>query len=367
MIKGGDELIVTISRDELLRAMSRPCKIAKGQSESHLACVLIEARGDELSVEANDLYESCSVTAPAIVEEPGSALVSGKSLEAIVKSMSEGAVTIALSPSGVSVSCGRAEFGVPSLDPADFPSFPAPESGDTVTVPADSLAALVKACSWACAEEGKGAGSGAGRSVEGVLVEAGDGSLRLTGTDGLAMVRAKCEVESTGRMRESFPAAILQTAAAACSGGDVILTSSGSQLRLRGEGFVMTARAYSGDYPECDRFFSFEPSCTVSVGRSVALEAARRAAVIPGSNPVRIGFDDAGMTFSRSSDRESMSESVDANVSSPCEIGLNAKCLAAALGCLSAGNVEISMTDPLKPFVMRAGCVEALLMPVRMR
>lgn len=360
-------MIVTMNRDELRQAMAGPCKIAKGQRDSHLACVLLTAAGDALTVEANDLDESCSVSAPALVEEGGSILVSAKSLDSIIKSMSDGAVTVSGDGRSASVSCGRASFDVPSLDPADFPSFPAPEDGCSVTVPADSLAALVKACSWACADEGKAAGSGAGRTVEGVLVEAGDGSLRLTGTDGLAMVRAKCDAPGVGEMRDAFPPAFLAAAASACAGSDITLSASRNQLRVSGPGVVMTARGYSGEYPSCDRFFDGEVNCTVRVGRASALDAARRAAVIPGSNPVMLGFDDSGVTFVRSSDRESMRETVDSEVSAPCEIGLNAKCLVDVLACMGEGSVCITMQDPLKPFIVRAGDTEALLMPVRLR
>lgn len=360
-------MIVTIDRDELRRAMASPCKIAKGQRDSHLACVLLTAKGDALAVEANDLEESCSTSVAALVEEEGQVLVSAKSLDSIVKSMSDGAVTVSGSDGSVSVSCGRASFDVPSLDPSDFPPFPAPEDGCSVTVAADSLAALVKACSWACADEGKGAGSGAGRTVEGVLVESGGGSLRLTGTDGLAMVRAKCDAPGVGEMRVPFPPGFLAAAAASCAGSDITLSASRNQLRASGPGVVITARGYSGEYPPVDRFFEGEENCSVRIGRASALDAARRAAVIPGSNPVTLGFDDSGATFVRASDRESMRETVDAEVSSPCEIGLNARYLVEVLACLGDGAVSISMQDPLKPFILRAGSTEALLMPVRLR
>lgn len=360
-------MIVTIDRDELRRAMASPCKIAKGQKESHLACVLLTAKGDALAVEANDLDESCSVSSTALVEEEGQVLVSARSLDSIVKSMSDGAVTVAGDGTDVTVSCGRASFDLPSLNPADFPSFPAPEDGCSVAVPADSLAALVKACAWACADPGKGVGSGAGRTVEGVLVEAGGGVLRITGTDGLAMVRAKCNAPGVGEMRAPFPPAFLAAAAAACAGHDVTLAASQNQLRISGPGVVMSTRGYSKEYPQCDRFFKGDANCSARIGRAVALDAARRAAVIPGSNPVRLGFDDSGVTFVRSSDRESMRETVDAEVSAPCEIGLNAKCLVDVLSCLGGGTVGVTMQDPLNPFIVRAGDTEALLMPVRLR
>lgn len=358
-------MIVTISRDELAAAISKPCKIAKGQRDTHLACILVTARGDSVSVEANDLYESCAVTAPALVEEPGSALIGGKALEDIVRAMPDGAVTISGDASGVAVSGGRAEFSVPSLDPADFPSFPEPGAGDAVTVPADALAALVRATSYACAREGMG-GAG-GRAVEGVLVEVGEGRLRLTGTDGLCLARAWCAVEGAGSMREAFPAAVLADAAAACKGGDIELSASGAQLRMAGTSTVMTARSYSADYPNVDAFFAGEPTCTVRVGRASALDAARRAAVIGGTGAVGVGFDDGGMTLTRSSDRESMRETVDAEVSAPMEIGLNAKMLVNALANLPAGSVEMGIENPIKPLVMRAGDAEAIVMPVRLR
>lgn len=360
-------MIVTIDRDELRRAMASPCKIAKGQKDSHLACVLLTAQGDTLAVEANDLDESCSVSVPALVEEEGRVLVSAKSLDSIVKSMSDGAVRVSGDEASASVSCGRASFDVPSLDPADFPSFPIPEDGCSVTVAADSLAALVKTCSWACAEAGKGVGSGAGSTVEGVLVESGGGCLRLTGTDGLALVRAKCDAPGVGEMRTSFPPAFIAAAAAVCAGSDVTLSASRNQLRASGPGVVMTTRGYSNDYPRVDGFFDGDEVCSVRIGRASALDAARRAAVIPGSNPVTLGFDDSGVTFVRSSDRESMRETVDAEVSAPCEIGLNARRLVDVLACMGEGAVDISMQDSLKPFIVRAGSTEAILMPVRLR
>lgn len=206
-----------------------------------------------------------------------------------------------------------------------------------------------------------------GRTVEGLLVEAGGDTLRLTGTDGYAMVRARCSAAGIGEMRAAFPPQFLAAAAAACAGQDIVLSASERQLRISGPGISMVSRGYEKEYRQCDVFFSGEATCTVRVGRASALDAARRAAVIPGSNALTLGFDDSGMTFVRQSDRESMRETVDAEVSAPCEIGLNAKILVEVLSCMGEGDVSISMQDPLKPFIVRAGDTEALMMPVRLR
>jgi DNA polymerase III subunit beta len=89
-----------------------------------LSGLLLEADGDELTLSCFDYEVSARARVPAEVGEPGIALVPGRLLAEIAKSLPPADVEIASAADMLILTCGSAEFALVSLSLEDYPKLP---------------------------------------------------------------------------------------------------------------------------------------------------------------------------------------------------------------------------------------------------
>jgi DNA polymerase-3 subunit beta len=89
-----------------------------------LSGLLLEADGDELTLSCFDYEVSARARIPAEIGEPGSALVPGRLLAEIAKSLPPADVEVASAADMLIVTCGSAEFALVSLSLEDYPKLP---------------------------------------------------------------------------------------------------------------------------------------------------------------------------------------------------------------------------------------------------
>jgi DNA polymerase III subunit beta len=89
-----------------------------------LSGLLLEADGDELTLSCFDYEVSARARIPAEVGEPGTALVPGRLLAEIAKSLPPADVEVASAADMLILTCGSAEFALVSLSLEDYPKLP---------------------------------------------------------------------------------------------------------------------------------------------------------------------------------------------------------------------------------------------------
>jgi len=89
-----------------------------------LSGLLLEADGDELTLSCFDYEVSARARIPAEVGEPGVALVPGRLLAEIAKSLPSADVEAASAADMLILTCGSAEFALVSLPLEDYPKLP---------------------------------------------------------------------------------------------------------------------------------------------------------------------------------------------------------------------------------------------------
>ncbi|GII80403.1 DNA polymerase III subunit beta [Sphaerisporangium rufum] len=90
-----------------------------------LSGILLEALDDGLTLSAFDYDVSARASVDAEVAEPGRALIPGRVLAEITKSLPAEPVEIVTAGSEAVLTCGSAEFGLLTLPVDDFPTLPA--------------------------------------------------------------------------------------------------------------------------------------------------------------------------------------------------------------------------------------------------
>lgn len=347
------------------------------------------ATGAGLTISGFDYEVSSRVEIGADVSEPGRALVSGRLLAEIARSLPDRPVEIGTDGSKVTLTCGSARFSLLTMPVEDYPRLPdmPPVSG---RVPSDEFSAAVAQVVVA-----------AGRDdtlpvLTGVLVEIENSTVTMWTTDRyrLAVRELRWTPESPGMSaRALVPARTLADTAKSLVGGtDVVLALStgglgeglmgfeGSATRAGSGGGVRrtTTRLLDGEFPKVRSLFPPETLSTARLDSGQFVESLRRVALVAERNtPVRLSFaDDELVLEAGASDEAQAAESIDARIEGePISIAFNPTYLLDGLSSIGTPVAVLNFTQSTKPAVLTgAADLEAeqdtayrhLLMPIRL-
>jgi DNA polymerase III subunit beta len=328
-----------------------------------LAGLLIETddTGDGLVLSTFDYETSARATIPASVQDEGKALVSGRLLADICRSLPNKPVHMAIDGAKVVLTCGQAKFTLQTMPVDEYPTLPAmPES--TGTVGSDLFAQAVAQAVTA-----------AGRDdmlpvLTGVRIEIVGSDIALLATDRfrLSLRELQWSPGSTDAEANALvPARVLaDTAKSLTSGSTVTIALSGTGA---GEGIIgfegevaggyrrTTTRLLDGEFPRVRTLFPAEHKTTARVERAALIEAVKRVSLVAERNTaVQLMFDDNGLTLDAGHGDEAVAtERIDAQVKGdPITTGFNPQFLLDGLTALEQPVVELAFTLPAKPAVI---------------
>ena len=330
-----------------------------------LAGLLIEAGAidgaDGLQLSTFDYETSARATLNADVSIEGRALVSGRLLADICRSLPNKPVEMQIDGAKVTLTCGSARFSLQTMPVEDYPSLPAmPESRGTVK-------------SEAFAHAVGQAVTAAGRDdmlpvLTGVRLELDGTSISMLATDRFRLSQRELEWEpGTPDLSAAalVPAKVLADTAKSLTGGSEIsiaLSSTGT-----GEGIIgfegsagggirrTTTRLLDGEFPKVRSLFPSEHLTLARVDRSVLIDAVKRVALVAERNTaVQLAFGDGVLTLDAGSGEEAMaSESIEAAITGDdLTTGFNPQFLLDGLSALETPFVELAFTTSAKPVVL---------------
>lgn len=328
-----------------------------------LAGLLIETAegGDGLVLSTFDFETSARVSIPASVQDEGRALVSGRLLADICRSLPNKPVDMAIDGAKVTLRCGSATFTLQTMPVEEYPSLPAmPESAGSV-----SSEAFAQAVAQAV--------TAAGRDdmlpvLTGVRIEIEGDQISLLATDRfrLALRELSWDPGSTDAEANALvPARVLAETARALNTGSTVtiaLSGTGSGEGLIGfEGEVnggyrrTTTRLLDGEFPRVRTLFPEAHLTTVRLDRAALVEAVKRVALVAERNAaVQLRFDDSGLTLDAGhSDEALATELIEAQVKGESiTTGFNPQFLLEGLTAIEHPVVELGFTQPAKPAVI---------------
>ena len=142
-----------IDRDTLADAVAWTARsLPNRPSVPVLAGLLIEAAADGLTLSGFDYETSTRATLPAEVSADGRALVSGRLLAEIVKSLPPKPVEVTLDSTKVQVVCGNARFSLQTMPVEEYPQLPDMPTASG-TIKADDFANAVAQASAAAGRD----------------------------------------------------------------------------------------------------------------------------------------------------------------------------------------------------------------------
>ena len=326
-----------------------------------LAGLLIETTDNGLMLSTFDYETSARATVPADVSDEGRALVSGRLLADICRSLPAKPVEMTIEGAKVSLTCGSARFSLQTMPVEEYPSLPdMPQA--TGTVRSDVFAAAVAQAVTA-----------AGRDdmlpvLTGVRIEIDGSDIALLATDRfrLSLRELTWEPGSTDATAAALvPARVLADTAKSLTAGTevtIALSTSGS-----GEGIIgfegaagggvrrTTTRLLDGEFPKVRTLFPSEQTTIARVERTSLVEAVKRVSLVAERNTaVQLAFSDGVLTLDAGSGDEALAtEQIDAQVKgADITTGFNPQFLLDGLTALESPFVELAFTQASKPAVM---------------
>jgi DNA polymerase-3 subunit beta len=330
-----------------------------------LAGLLIEAGSvdgaDGLQLSTFDYETSARATLNADVSAEGRALVSGRLLADICRSLPNKPVEMTVEGPKVTLTCGSARFSLQTMPVEDYPTLPAmPEARGRVK--SELFAHAVGQAVTA-----------AGRDdmlpvLTGVRLELDGTTISMLATDRFRLSQRELEWDPSSSDLSAaalVPAKVLADTAKSMTGGSEIsiaLSSSGT-----GEGIIgfegsagggvrrTTTRLLDGEFPKVRSLFPSEHLTVARVDRAVLVDAVKRVALVAERNTaVQLSFANGVLTLDAGSGEEAMaSESIEATVTGDdLTTGFNPQFLLDGLGALEAPFVELAFTTASKPVVL---------------
>jgi DNA polymerase III subunit beta len=348
-----------------------------------LAGLMLDASesGAGLVLSSFDYEVSARVEISADISEPGVALVSGRLLADIARSLPDRPVEVSTDASKVVVTCGSSRFTLLTLPVEDYPALPE-MPGASGSLRGDSFAAAVAQVAVA-----------AGRDdtlpvLTGVRLEIEGEKITMAATDRyrLAVRDLAWAPEQSGlEVVALVPARTLSDTAKALSAADKVTvalhssTTTGDGLvGFEGAGRRSTSRLLDGEFPKYRSLLPAESAARATVSTSALVESVRRVALVAERNtPIRLSFTAGEVTLEAGTgDEAQASESLDATLDGDdISIAFNPGYLLDGLGALDGSFAELRFTASTRPAVIAGkGAAEDtaddtyryLLMPVRL-
>jgi DNA polymerase III subunit beta len=354
----------TVERDVLADAVAWAARsLPVRPSVPVLAGLLIETAPDDggLVLSSFDYETSARATLPANVSEEGRALVSGRLLADICRSLPARPVEMSTEGSKVSLTCGKARFSLQTMPVEEYPSLPEMPQA-TGTVRSELFAAAVAQAVTA-----------AGRDdmlpvLTGVRIEIEGDSISLLATDRfrLSLRELQWEPGSTGISAAALvPARVLaDTAKSLTSGTEVTIALSSSAA---GEGIIgfegaagggmrrTTTRLLDGEFPKVRTLFPSNHTTVVRIDRSTLVDSVKRVSLVAERNTaVQLAFTGGLLKLDAGSGEEALAtEEIEAQVKGEdITTGFNPQFLLDGLTAFDAPVVEMAFTQASKPAVM---------------
>ena len=338
-----------------------------------LGGILVTATGSTIELRATDMEIGLSLALDAEIETEGTALLPGRLLVDVVRSLPAGEqVSVQMRPEqrDVEITAGTARFHLRTLPVEDFPRLPQIE-GDAITMPAEAFADTVERVARAASRDE------VRPILTGILVSAEEKTLTMVATDSyrLSVKHTELDEPVAQPIEANVPARALRELARIVASEDaahVEIALPGNQVLFRAGGVVLSSRLIEGQFPSYKQLIPESFDHEVRLPREEFLDAARRVSQLAQRNaPLRLAFSDQELTIAAETP-----EVGDASEAMPApfegeaiEIAFNPEFLVAGIESVETDEIVVRITSPLRPGLLEpleSEDFRYLVMPIRL-
>src|SRR6266851_67818 len=358
-MKGGLPVQIHVERDVFADAVAWTARALPARpTVPVLAGMRLHASGDELTLSSFDYDVSALAKIAVDTQAPGSALVSGRLLAEISRSLPGRPVQITSDGGRAVLTCGSATFNLLTMPEDEYPALPEmpPAAG---TVGSDAFASAVSQSATA-----------AGRddtlpALTGVRIEIEGDAITLISTDRYRLAVRELRWSPA---RPDLSAAVLvparalaETARSLTSGAEVSIAlalpgEAGSggdgMIGFEGAGRRTTTRLLGGEFPRYQALLPTHVNSVAELAAGPFAEAVKRVALVAERNTsVRLAFTPGQLVLEAGTGDEAQAmEILEASYEGDdLSIAFNPQYLLDGLAAIDSDVARISFTEPGKP------------------
>lgn len=347
-----------VNRDVFSEAVSFAVKLLPQRTtQPILSGVLLDATASGLTLSSFDYEVSSQTEIAAEVDEPGTALVSGRLLAEIASRLPNAPVSFATVEGKIEVRCGSARFTLLSMPVEEYPTLPQ-VSESTGVLPADEFANAVAQVAVAASRDD------VTPVITGVQLEVGDNSLSLVATDRYRVAVREIDWDSGSTSAEGVtalvPARTLSEIGKTFGHSGTVSVSivRGDERELiafSADRRTVTSLLIKGNFPPVRRLFPETVDNYAVMNTAELMDATRRVAlVLEREAALRFSFSIDGLTLEAAgSEQAQASETIDAHLhGEDTVVSLKPSFLLDGLSAVHSEFVRISFTkteNPNKP------------------
>jgi len=347
-----------VNRDVFSEAVSFAVRLLPQRTtQPILSGILLEASEGALVLSSFDYEVSSRTEIAAEVDEPGTALVSGRLLADIASRLPNAPVQFSTDEGKIAVRCGSAKFTLLSMPVEEYPTLPQVDER-TGVVPAEDFADAVAQVTVAASRDD------VTPVITGVQLEVGDTSLSLVATDRYRV--AVRDIDWDGGASSSagsvalIPARTLSEigktfAHSGTVGVSIVRSDDRELIAFSADKRTVTSLLIKGNFPPVKRLFPEQVDNYAVLTTSELIESVRRVSlVLEREAALRFSFSLDGLTLEAAgSEQAQAQETIDAHLhGDDTVVSLKPSFLLDALSAVHSEFVRVSFTkteNPNKP------------------
>ena len=321
--------------------------------------IYMHATENFLEIQATDYEIGVLLHIPAEVEKPGDAVVSGRYLQEVVRTLPEENVTVDYDRETkiFKIDSGRSNFTLLSMNAVDYPQIHQISEGKTFKVSSAVLKDLIRRTTFACStDETRPVFTGALLELEGNAVR-----MVATNVHRLAINEGKLEESFDRKDTYIVPKRVLEELQHITSSEipeEVTVRCTRSEMSFETEKVYLTSRLIEGQFPDYRRAIPPEFSTRVTLKTADFLAAVSRVGLIARSseyNTVKLIFNMGEVHISSDNPIVGKAEETVPAVidGEDIKIAFNASYLLDVLKIVNGEEFVLSLNDSLKPAALR--------------
>ncbi|HVJ34248.1 MAG TPA: DNA polymerase III subunit beta [Terriglobia bacterium] len=354
---------LTIDRTALLRSLAHVQSVVERRNTIPiLSNVLVEAKGDRLSLTATDMDLAIVEQTSAHVATPGAATVPAHTMYDIVRKLPDGAeVQLELAADGaqVALKAGRSRFTLATLPKEDFPATAGGDLPHRFPLSAIDLRGLIDRTKFAISTEETR------YYLNGIYLHAfstgKQKTLRAVATDGHRLARVEMPLPEGA---ENIPGVIVPRKMVneirkliEEVEGMVEVSLSESRIRFAFNDTILTSKLIDGSFPDYQRVIPTGNDKVLEVDRRSFRDAVDRVSTISSekSRAVKLSLKANAMTLSATSAENGTAvEELEVKYEgAPLEIGFNSKYLLDVADQIEGEGLQLVLADSVAPTLVR--------------
>lgn len=313
--------------------------------------LIVRADSDGIVLFATDLEMAAKVRLDSVkVSRPGNVLLPARETGALLRELSDPTVTLESKDQRCRIESGGGSFVLLGEDPEQYPDEAKTEGGKKLEVPAAAMLRMIRETVFAAAREETR------YAINGVLVDAAGGCVRLVATDGRRLAISYENVDSKSEFKVVVPLRALNTLARALpeDSKELVLIEVGTKQVLFTCGRTqLVSQLLETRFPDYEGVLPKSAETTVEVQKALLEGALRRAAILSANDMRMVRFEVGEQTLrmtAESSARGRADVSIDANVKGAGgSISLNPDYILEALRACELEQVRLDMSDDSMP------------------